>query len=359
MFIAEILKNITSGAEIIIPAVSSPYLNALIILLASFILAKIADFLFEKVFLRLTAHTETDLDDRIVASLKSPIYYAVISIGTYASLHSISLGDAAFFYIDNLIQTILIIIGAIAAWRITDLFIGRVIAKFAAKTKSTLDDEMMPLFKNITKLLIIFAAIMLTLSAWDINVTPLLASAGIVGLALAFAAQSTVANLFGGVAVYFDKPFKVGDRIQLESGEIGDVVEIGIRSTRLQTFDDTLIIIPNEKIANSKVTNFNQPIPRMNVKFNIGVVYGSDVAKVKKTLLNAAEGAQNILKNPKPVVLFMEHGDFALKFLLIVWIDMPTKKGTVLDEINTAINREFNKAKIEIAFPTQTVYLKK
>ncbi len=359
MFLTEILKNITIETEGVIPATSYSYLNALIILFASFVLAKIADFVFEKVFLKITSHTETDIDDKIVENLKSPIYYAVIVIGTYVSLHSISLDEQIFFYFDNMIQTALILIGAVAAWRISSILIDGVISKFAAKTKSTLDDEMMPLFKNITKLVIIFVAIMMILAAWDINVTPLLASAGIVGLALAFAAQSTVANLFGGVAVYFDKPFKVGDRIQLESGEIGDVVEIGIRSTRIKTFDDTLIIIPNEKIANSKVTNFNQPIPRMNVKFNIGVVYGSNVADVRKALLKSADDAPSVLKEPAPSVLFVEHGDFALKFMLIAWIDMPTRKGTVLDEVNTAINREFKKAKIEMAFPTQTVYLKK
>ncbi len=359
MFVTDILNNITAEAESVIPATSNSYINALVILFISFILAKIADFVFEKVFPKLTAHTNTDIDDKIVHALKSPIYFAVITIGTYASLHSLALGEGVFFYTDNSIQTILIIIGAIAAWRISTIFIDSVVLRFAAKTKSTLDDEMMPLFKNISKIVIVFVALMLTLSAWEVDVTPFLASAGIVGIALAFAAQSTVANLFGGVAVYFDKPFKVGDRIQLESGEIGDVVEVGIRSTRIQTLDDTMIIIPNDKIANSKVTNFNQPVPRMNVKLNIGVTYGSDVEKVKKALLKAAGGAPSVLKTPKSNVLFIEHGDFALKFLLIVWIEVPTKKGIVLDELNTGIDREFRKAKIEMAFPTQTVYLKK
>ena len=359
MFLTEILKNVTSQTSGLIPSASPDYLTSLIILFASFIFAKIADFVFEKVFLRITAHTETDLDDKIVSGLKAPIYYTVIIIGVYAALHNLNLGVSAFYYIDNTLQTAIIIIGAVAAWRIVSILIDGVVAKFAAKTKSTLDDEMIPLFKNLSKLVIIFVTIMLVLSAWDIDVTPLLASAGIVGLALAFAAQSTVANLFGGVAVYFDKPFKVGDRIQLETGEIGDVIEIGIRSTRINTLDDTLIIIPNEKIANSKVTNFNQPMPRMNVKINVGVTYGSDVEKVKKALLKAALDAPSVLKTPKPNVLFMEHGDFALKFVLTAWINAPALKNVVLDEINTEIDREFRKAKIEMAFPTQTVYLKK
>ncbi|VVB59674.1 Small-conductance mechanosensitive channel MscMJ [uncultured archaeon] len=359
MFLSDALKNISLEAGKYVPITNSSYINALLILAVSLVLAKIADFIFEKVFLRITAHTETDLDDKIVASLKSPIYFAVLAAGVYASLHSISLGENVFYYTDNLIQTAIAIIGSVAAWRVTSILIDGVVGKFAAKTKSTLDDEMVPLLKNISKILIIFIAIIAVLSAWDINITPLLASAGIVGVALAFAAQSTVANLFGGIAIYFDKPFKVGDRIQLDSGEIGDVVEVGIRSTRVKTLDDTMIIIPNDKIANAKVINFNQPVPRMNIKINVGVAYGSDVAKVKETLSKVARNSASVLKEPAPAVHFIDHGDFALKFMLTAWINDPAKKLSAIDEINTGISAEFRKAKIDIPFPTQTIYVSK
>lgn len=359
MFLTELLNNATTEAESLIPVTSSSYINALLILGASFIFAKIADFIFEKVFPKITAHTETELDDKIVAGLKYPIYFTVILVGIYASLHSIAFGESAFYYIDNLLQTAIIVIGALGAWRVISILIDGILAKFAAKTKSALDDEMVPLLKNISKIIIIFVAIAMALSAWDIDITPLLASAGIVGIALAFAAQSTVANLFGGIAIYFDKPFKVGDRIQIESGEIGDVVEIGIRSTRLKTLDSLLIILPNEKIANSKVINFHQPMPNINIRLNVGVAYGSDVELVKKTLLKVAKNSKSVLNEPAPEVLFTELGDFALKFLLVAWINDPTKKANVIDEINTGIAREFKKAKIDIPFPTQTIYVKK
>lgn len=359
MLFNETLANISAGTASYLPVTSSSYLNALIILAASLVLAKIADFAFEKLFMRITAHTETDIDDRIIDALKSPIFYAVLVLGLYASLHSLPLGEGEFFYIDNLLQTAFVIIAATAAIRIAGILIRGIGGHVAARTKSSLDKEMLPLFNNIAKIVVIFAALMAILSAWNIDVTPLLASAGIIGIALAFAAQSTVANLFGGIAVYFDRPFKIGDRIQLESGEIGDIIEVGVRSTRIKTLEDTLIIIPNEKIANSKVTNFNQPAPRMNIKVNVGVAYGSDVANVKKTLLKAAKSSPAVLKEPAPQAYFSEHADFALKFMLVAWIENPVMKITALDQLNEGIAREFAKAKIEIPFPTQAVLVKK
>jgi len=353
------LANLSAETTSFFPATSSPYLNAGIIFLASIILAWIADLLFKQVFTRIAAHTETDIDDKIIGSLMGPIFYAVLIIGIYASFHALPFTESHFIYIDNLIQTVFIIVASVGVSRVSLILIDSVGKKFAARTKSALDEEMLPLFKNIARIIIIFVALMLTLAAWDVNVTPLLASAGVLGIALAFAAQSTVANLFGGVAIYFDKPFKIGDRIQLETGEIGDVLEVGIRSSRVRTLDDTLIIIPNDKIANSKIINFHQPVPRMNVKINVGVAYGTNPAKVKKILLKIANDSPTALKDPKPQVLFLEHGDFALKFLLIVWVNEPSKKYVAIDEINEGIAREFAREKIDIPFPTQTVYMRK
>lgn len=359
MAIDPTLANISAETSQYLPITSSVYLNAAIILAVFVVLARVVDYVFEKIFLRLTSHTKTDIDDRIVAALKSPIFYAVVLLGAFTSLHYLPLGEKIFYYVDNLLQTAVIAIAAISAIRVSTILIDSIGKRVTAKTKSTLDDELLPLFKNVAKIIIIFIALMWTLAAWDIDITPLLASAGIVGIALAFAAQSTVANLFGGIAIYFDKPFRIGERIQLESGEIGDVAEIGIRSTRIRTLDHTMIILPNDKIVNSKIINFHQPVAEMNVKINVGVAYGSDTGKVRRTLLKVAKSAQSVMKNPAPDVFFVEHADSALKFLLIAWISDPSKRISALDEINEGIAREFKKEKIDIPFPTQTVYLKK
>ena len=333
--------------------------SAFTILILSVILGKIVDFVFEKIFMQLAKNTTTDVDDKILAVLKAPIFLTVSLLGLILSLSMITALQGAMSIFINIIKSVLIIIWVVTAAKISKVLIYGVLGKLAAKTETTLDDELMPLFENITKIVLYFIGLAMILKAWNIDVTPLLASAGIVGIAVAFAAQNTIAHIFGGISVYFDKPFKVGDRIQLESGELGDVIDVGIRSTRIQTLDETMIVIPNDKIANSKIINFNAPSPRMNVKINVGVSYGSDVAKVKKTLLKVAKEITEALKDPEPQVFFTEHGDYSLKFVLITWISNPIQKGVLIDKVNEGIDREFKKAGIHIPFPTQTIYMEK
>ncbi len=332
------------------------FIAALAVLALFLILAKLADMIFEKIFLRLASKTRTEIDDKILAVLKTPVFLTVALIGIIISFGMIAALGTYMATVINIIKTLLIIIWTSASVKIATIFIRDIVGQAASKTKSTLDDEMLPLFSNLAKVIIFFIGIMMALSVWNIEITPILASAGIAGFAIAFAAKDTLSHLFGGISVYFDKPFKVGDRIQLDSGEYGDVKEIGIRSTRILTLDETLIVVPNDTIANSKIVNYHAPRSRMKVKLRIGTSYGSDVAKVKKTLLKIANSIPEVKENPKPIVLFIEHGDFSLNFLLITWVDNPGLKGTVTDQLNMGIDKEFKKEGIDIPFPTQTIY---
>ncbi|MFH1126558.1 MAG: mechanosensitive ion channel family protein [archaeon] len=331
-------------------------ITAIAILIIFLILAKLSDIVFEQVFKKLTQKTKTEIDDKIINVLMTPIFLTVTLFGVIIALSTIMVLENTMVFLTKIAKTVLIIIWTITAAKISTIIIYDILGKVTKKTKSTLDNEMLPLFQNLAKIIIYFLGLTMILSAWQIDLTPFLATAGVAGIAIAFAAQNTISHIFGGISVYFDKPFKVGDRIQLESGEYGDVTEIGIRSTRILTLDETMIVIPNDKIANSKIVNYHAPYSRMKVKMRIGVVYGSDVGKVKKTLLKVAKNAPHVLKNPTPVVLFVEHGDFSLQFLLITWVENPMLKGDVTDELNVGIDREFRKEKIEIAFPTQTIY---
>jgi len=332
------------------------FIASLTVLAFFLVLAKLTDIIFEKIFLRLASKTKTELDDKLLYVLKTPIFVTVALIGIIVSFSMITALQTFMETIINITKTLMIIIWTAVSIKIAAILIRDVIGKAASKTKSTLDDEMLPLFSNLAKIIICFIGLMMVLSIWNIEITPILASAGIAGFAVAFAAKDTLSHLFGGISIYFDKPFKVGDRIQLDSGEYGDVKEIGIRSTRILTLDDTLIVVPNDTIANSKIINYHAPYSRMKVKLRMGVSYGSDVAKVKKTLLKVANSIPEVRDKPKPIVLFIEHGDFSLNFLLITWVDNPSLKGTVTDQLNMGIEKEFKKEGIDIPFPTQTIY---
>ncbi len=333
------------------------YVIAIVILVVFFVLAQITNFLFNKVFAMLTSRTRTDLDDKILKILNTPVFYTVVLFGAYQSFIYLEALTKYSYDFLRVIKSLIIIIWTYAISKLARLLISELGVKFAAKTKSSLDDELIPLFQKLSSIIVFFAGIVFLLKTWDLDITPLLASAGIAGFVVAFAAQDAISHLFGGISIYFDRPFKVGDRIQLESGEIGDVLEIGIRSTRIKTFDETAIIIPNNRIASSKIINYNQPESKIKEKIKIGVAYGSDINKVKQVLLDIANTTENVEKDPPPSVHFTGFGDYALEFLVIVWVDSPKLQFSVRTKINEEIYRRFNEEGIEIPYPTQEIRL--
>ncbi|MCK4592521.1 mechanosensitive ion channel family protein [Candidatus Parcubacteria bacterium] len=334
------------------------YIIAIVILIVFFILAQITNFLFNKVFKALTVKTKTEVDDKIMKILNMPIFYSVVLLGVYQSFDYI--GALANYSSDfsRIIKSLAVIIWIYAIAKLASVIISELGFKFVAKTKSTLDDELMPLFQKLSNIIIYFAGIMFLLKMWNIDITPLLASAGIMGFVIAFAAQDTLSHLFGGISIYFDKPFKVGDRIQLESGEIGNVLEIGIRSTKIKTFDETVIVIPNSTIASSKIINYNQPEAKIKNKIKVGVAYGSDIDKVKKTLLDIANNIEGAEKDPLPSVNLVELGEYALEFVVTMWVDSPSNQFAVKVKMNEEIYKRFNKEGILIPYPTQNIYLR-
>ncbi len=337
---------------------AASYIVAIIILIVFFVIAQITNFLFNKVFMALAAKTKTDVDDKIMKILDTPIFYSVVLLGAYQSFTYI---EALSGYSDDfskIIKSLAIIIWARAISKLAQVVIVGIGFKFAAKTKSTLDDELMPLFQKLSSIVIYFAGIMLLLKVWDWDITPLLASAGIMGFVIAFAAQDTLSHLFGGISIYFDKPFRVGDRIQLESGEIGNVLEIGIRSTKIKTFDETVIVIPNSTIASSKIINYNQPEAKIKNKIKVMAAYGSDIDKVKEILLDIANNIEGAESDPSPSVDLVALGDYALEFVVTIWVDNPSNQFSVKVKMNEEIYKKFNKENISIPYPTQDIYLK-
>ena len=318
----------------------------------------LVNFLLEKTLLGFTRKTKTDIDDKIIAVVKKPLYFSFVLAGFYFAIGMFGISAGKVTFSADILKTMALLIWTLAGFRLSKILMIDIAPKLVSKTKTKLDDELLPLAKNMINLILIFLFLGVFFMIWNIDIAPLLASAGIAGFAIAFASKDTLSNIFGGLSVYADKPFKVGNRIKLDDGNIGDVVEIGLRSTRIKTFDETILVIPNNVIANSKIINYDEPKSNIKVKIPIGVEYGTDIELVKKTLLKCAKNVDLILDNPAPGVFFTDHGDFSLNFLLITWVESPYKQFTAKDKLNVQINKEFKKAGIEIPFPIQTIYKK-
>ncbi len=189
--------------------------------------------------------------------------------------------------------------------------------------------------------------------------TAWLASAGIAGIAIGFAAKDTLANLFAGVFILADSPYKIGDYVVLDSGERGQVTHIGIRSTRLLTRGDVEITIPNAVMGNSKISNESGgPYTKYRLNVKIGVAYGSDIDQVRELLLDIAQKEPGVCDEPYPRVRFRAFADSALALELLCWVENPEFRGRVLDALNTEIYKRFNSEGIEIPYNKQDVYIK-
>jgi MscS family membrane protein len=194
-------------------------------------------------------------------------------------------------------------------------------------------------------------------SYFGIPVTAIFASAGIAGVAVALAARETLANFFGGVSIFLDRPFRAGDYIVLDNGDRGEVKAVGMRSTRIQTRDDIMITIPNSVITNGKVVNQSRPHPHFRVRIKLGVAYGTDVDQVERILMELADSNELSIAKPDPRVRFRRFGDSALEFELLCWAARPHDRGRLIHTLSRDIYKRFNAEGIVIPFPQQDVYL--
>jgi MscS family membrane protein len=334
---------------------TSPYVKALLSLLVFVAVAKIADVLVNRVFRKFARFTKSDVDDRIIDVIHRPIYFTIILFGITFVISYLKGSPAVIFYINNALYSVIFLIWAITIIKISNIIIEYGIYK--ASDETGLRKDVVPLIENVFKIAIIAAALMVILSIWKINITPLLASAGIVGVAVAIAAKDTLSNFFGGISIFVDRPYKIGDYIVLQAGERGEVVAIGVRSTRIKTRDDILITIPNSLIANSKIINESAPMLNFRVRIPVSVAYGSDIDLVEKILLEIASMNGNILPEPAPRVRFREFGDSALNFELLCWAKEPALRGRTVHELNSAIYKKFNETGITIPFPQRDLHI--
>jgi small-conductance mechanosensitive channel len=334
---------------------SSPYVNALLAILFFVVIAKMADLLIDKVVRRFSRFTKTDIDDRVIDLVHKPVFFTIIVAGVILSVRPLFPSERTLFYTEGALHSVLVIIWCVAAIRISNSIIEYAVHRVSDVTGMSRD--IIPLVENVSRLVIILVGVMAVLSIWHINIIPVIASAGIAGAVVAFAAKDTIANFFGGISVFVDKPFKIGDYIVLDTGDRGEVVAIGVRSTRLQTQDGFQITVPNSIIANTKIINESAPVTSCRVRVPIAVAYGSDIDLVQSTLLAIAEKNGNVLDDPLPLVLFLNFGDSAINFELLCWIREPSRRGLIVHELNCAIYKAFGKAGIAIPFPRRDVHI--
>jgi len=335
----------------------SPYLKSALIMMMALFLSWLASIVINKVFLRGARRTRFQFDDFLFASVNQPVVMSILLLGVQLAAEQLQLQTPYLSVISGIIATV-----AVFIWTRFALAILRKLLRILSADKSKVhivQSSTLPLFDNLVIIVLTALAIYFIFLAWDIDVSAWVASAGILGLGLSLAAKDTLANLFAGVFIVADSPYKVGDYIVLDSGERGCVTHIGIRSTRILTRDDVEITVPNAIMGNTKIINESAgPYTKYRIRLKVAVAYGSDIDQVREVLLSVANECEEVEKTPDPRVRFRNFADSGLDFELLCWVAEPVLRGRVLDKLHEMVYKRFLTENIEIPYPAQDIHIR-
>jgi len=328
-----------------------------LILAGAVVAALLVRLLFARVVLMLTGKTRTDVDDRIAAVVRTPAVASILLGGVAWAVAETPTSEAVATIVNGVLVTL-----AALLWTVAVMRVGRILLEILSARVDQLNwiqPKTLPLFDMTLKFLAAGGFLYFVCIAWKIPLASWLTSAGIVGIAVGFAAKDTLANLFSGLFIIADAPYKVGDFIILDGQLRGMVCDIGIRSTRLLTRDDVEVTVPNAVIANAQIVNeTGGPHQKMRVRVRVEVAYGSDIDQAREVLLGCVDGVEHVDTDPPPRVRFREFGGSGLVFELLAWIDEPVYRGRVLDALNSKVYKRFGEESIEIPYSKHDLYIK-
>jgi len=327
------------------------------VLLLSLVAAKFVAIVVNRGVRKLTRATANDLDDQLIVLLHRPLFWSVTLVGLLLAVMVAELGDQAQQLTRSVVFSLLAFWWMTFALRASKLIIRALSEKGDAA--SLIRTQTLPLFTNLAAVVIIALGIYFVFQAWRVDMTAWLASAGIAGIAIGFAAKDTLANLFSGVFIMADSPYKIGDYVVLDNTVRGRVTHIGIRSTRLLTRDDVEVTIPNSVMGNSKVVNESGgPHEKFRIRTKVSVAYGSDIDQVLDILMDIGQQEPLICHNPEPRVRFRTFGASGLDIELLGWVDRPELRGRVIHALNCSIYKRLTAEGIEIPYAKQDLYIK-
>ena len=334
------------------------YIFSLIYVFLAFYVSKVLDYLTRVWLRRWAAKTETKFDDLLLELLNGPV--KIISFVLF-----LRFGLEVFAW-PPLVQSVLskgfaIIIAATITYTVlkfVDLLMGFWHQRVSAEADRAFNEQLFPIVRKTLKVFVVIVATLVTLTNIGVDVTAAIASLSIGGLALGLAAQDTLANLFGAVSIFLDKPFRIGDRIQLDAVD-GMVESIGLRSTRVRNLDGHLITIPNKTMGNATIVNITRR-PNIKTLMNIGVTYDTSMEKLNLAIALLNKIYKTHPKTADLIVSFNKFADCSLNIMVVHWWDSTDYKEYLggMQELNLKIKERFDAEGISFAFPTRTLYVK-
>jgi len=315
------------------------------------LLARITDLAVHRMLKSFCKKSGVTIEEKLLSIIHHPIWVVMLLIGASVMFRWLDLLPQYQYAVRGVFRTLLLLVVVTTINRFLKTLFGH--WRDSREGRAEVINKM----EGAAQIVLFFASLALLLAIWRINPAPFITSAGIIGIVVAIAAKDSLSNLFGGLSIALDKPFKDGDYIVLDTGERGKVTWVGFRSTPILTRDDVQITIPNAILSETKIINESAPFPRYRIRIKVGVAYGTDIDMAEETLLEVARENQKISKFPEPRVRFREFGNSALEFELLCWARQPQDRGMVIHQLGKTIYKAFQKKGITIPFPQQDIYV--
>jgi len=334
-----------------------PGVLSLLLIAIAYALGKLIKMLVYRSLMKVATRTTTRADDQLIVQLTQPLVLTTVTLALMMVVSVYHWPKGLQLATLSLLATILLF-----SWLSTGLRVARILLEIIGSNHhrfGAVQESTIPIFDITIKMLLVGLGAYIFLMIWGINPTAWLASAGVIGIAVGFAAKDTLANLISGIAIIADAPYKIGDYVVLDTGERGRITNLGMRSTRILTRDDVEITVPNAVIANAKIVNESGgPWVKHRIRVPVGVAYGSDVDEVCSVLEEIANANPQIVKDPAPRARMRALGNSSLDFELMAWIELPELRGLASHELLMNIYKVFNQKGIKIPFPQTDIHVR-
>ena len=329
----------------------------------------VAGWILHRIERRLTDRTKSDLDDQFVRTLRQAVRLTVVAwalwriVGDWTPTPPDGAPAPEGTEPRDWVWGVWMVVVLVPVSR----FVGQVLTKLEtrimAHTGAALDETALPMVNRFVRFLIMALGVMLAMAYLGFEIAPLLGAAGVMGLALSLAAKDTLSNLIAGVLLIMDRPFQVGDRIELwnapnETGTWGDVIEIGLRATKIRNPDNLVVVVPNNEIMRRDIINYTMSGQEIRLRIPFAVAYESDIERAKVLLIQAALEVRGVKDDPKPLVIVRGFGQSEVKLQLRVWILEARQRRRIADEITGIALEGFAREGVEIPYPKRELYIK-
>jgi small-conductance mechanosensitive channel len=334
-------------------------MSALIAFAVTLFVAVLAGVLMNQIKKRLASRTTTQLDDLLLGSMVVPVVLVIFFIGLYVSLRLVSALDLYRGTVDNYFVAAAIVVGGFAVARVLDALMSWYALEIAHHTETDLDEKLVPIFRRVVNVVVFGIVLMIILDRFNVEISPLVASLGIGGLAVALAVQPFLASFLAGTFVVADAIVKKDDYIELDSGQTGYVESVGWRTTKIRHWQGNLVILPNSKLANAVVINYESPEPPMTFFVPCGVSYDTDLQKAEEVALEVAsqvtQDCSEAIHDFEPLLRWRAFGDSNIDFIVILKGVNRVAHFVVRHEFIKALHKRFSEEGIEINYPARKI----